>query len=234
MAKRNPKNNKIINYICNHSDDSITKKLELVYLDRDHDLYANYKKINYIYFPVTSIIAILNLLEDGSSPEIATIGIDGVAGIDCFFGNYCETKRLITQSSGYAYRLTVAEAINYFETDKQFQKVILKYANFLFTQASQIAACNRYHNIEEQLSRFLSTSMDRWNKNRISLTHQRIANLLGVRRPTISEASAKLSEKKIIHYHRGCVTILDQDKLNDKACECYNIIKSEADKVYIV
>jgi CRP-like cAMP-binding protein len=235
MAKLSgPNANKILHFMSMHSNKSFTNDLERCYLERDHALYTSTRKIDYIYFPTTSIIAILNLLEDGSSPEIATIGMDGVAGTDCFFGNFCETKKLITQSAGYAYRLKVNDALRYFETDKKFQAIILKYTNFLFIQAAQIAACNRFHHIDKQVCRFLLTSIDRWNKNRISLTHQRIANLLGVRRPSVSEASSKLSEQKIIHYHRGCVTVLDKSALSNKSCECYDVIKNEADKVYLV
>lgn len=231
MAKtQHPNMNKILNFIHSQSNEQLTHHLELIYLNRDRDLYSN-KKIDYIYFPTTSIIAILNLLEDGSSPEVATIGMDGVAGVDYFFGSFCETKRFTTQNAGYAYRLNVNVALNIFKTDEAFTKIILKYANFLFIQAAQIAVCNRFHYIDEQVSRFLLTSLDRWDNNKISLTHQRIANLLGVRRPSVSEASGKLSEQNIIHYHRGCVTVLDKAALITQSCECYGVIKNEAGKV---
>lgn len=205
--------------------------LELMALPRDCDIYQKAGKIDYIYFPISSIVAIVNTLEDGTSPEVAVIGNDGLVGFSTFMGTQLPTSRVVVQSAGFGYRIKATIAKKLFESDPEFRSLILRYIHVLFTQSAQIAACNRYHNIEQQVCRFLLTSLDRWNSNRISLTHQRVADLLGVRRAGVSEVSAKLADTGYIKYHRGCVTVLDRSGLETNACECYQVIKTETDSL---
>lgn len=232
MARKStPQHNRLLSLLPPQFFSLLEPHLEWVQLERDKDLYFDVKKINYIYFPVTCIVAILNVLLDGSSPEVATIGNDGLVGGDLFFSYVSDTKRSVVQSAGGAYRMKATTALKLFNENEDFKNLILKYNRFLFSQTSQIAVCNRFHTVDEQVCRFLLTSLDRWNSNRISLTHLRIANLLGVRRATVSEASVKLAHQNLIKYHRGCVTILDKTGLSQHSCECYDVIKKELSNV---
>ncbi len=229
--RRNPKQNRFLARLKPAIYDQLAPHLELIALPRDYDIYQKSEKIDFAYFPISSIVAVVKLLMDGARPEVATIGNDGLVGAEVFMGTYSPTNRAIVQSSGFAYRVKINILRDLFETEHEFRNLILRYVHSLFTQSTQIAACNRYHSVEEQVCRFLLTSLDRWSSNRINLTHQRVADLLGVRRAGVSEVSADLAKQGFIKYHRGCVTILDRTGLEKSVCECYRVIKSEIDSI---
>jgi len=229
LNRRNPLKNRLLARLQPEVLNRFLPDLELTSLPRDCDIYHLAGKIDFVYFPISSIIAVVNVLQDGASPEVAAIGNDGLVGIDLFMGASSLTSRVVVQSAGFGYRIQAGTIKKIFDTEPEFRALIMRYIHVLFTQSAQIAACNRYHSIEQQVSRFLLTSLDRWSSNRISLTHQRIADLLGVRRAGVSEVSAKLAEAAYIKYHRGCVTVLDRVGLESQACECYQVIKKEID-----
>lgn len=228
---RNPKQNRFLARLKPVVYERLLPDLELITLPRDYDIYQKSEKIDFAYFPVSSIVAVVKLLMDGATPEVATIGNDGLVGAEVFMGGYSPTSRAIVQSAGFGYRVKIDTIRDLFETEPEFRNLTLRYVHALFTQSAQIAACNRYHSLEEQVCRFLLTSLDRWSSNRINLTHQRIADLLGVRRAGVSEVSASLAKHGHIKYHRGCVTILDRTGLEKSVCECYQVIKTEIDSI---
>lgn len=228
-GRRNPQNNVFLSRLNPDIYQQLLPDLQLVPLPRDWDIYQNAGKIDFIYFPISSIVAVVKVLMDGAAPEVATIGNDGLVGADAFMGIYSPTNRVIVQSAGWGYKVKVSVAQKLFNTEPEFRLLVLKYIHVIFAHSAQIAACNRYHHLEQQVCRFLLTSIDRWESNRISLTHQRVADLLGVRRPSVSEASANLAKLGLINYHRGCVTILDRAGLEKRVCECYKVIKQEND-----
>jgi CRP-like cAMP-binding protein len=229
ISRRSPKNNVFLSKLSPAVYEQLLPDLQIISLPRDCDIYQTSGKIDYIYFPISSIIAVVKILMDGEAPEIATIGNDGVVGTDGFMGVYSLTSRVIVQSSGMAYRLKMSVAKKLFDTEPEFRHLVLRYIHVIFSHSAQIAACNRYHQLQQQVCRFLLTSLDRWSSNRISLTHQRIADLLGVRRSGVSEVSSNLAKLELIKYHRGCVTVLNRAGLEKIVCECYKVIKQEAD-----
>jgi len=231
LNRRNPLNNRLLARLKPEVLNRLVPDMELTSLPRDCDIYHHSGKIDYVYFPISSIIAVVNVLQDGASPEVAAIGNDGLVGIDVLMGAHSMTSRVVVQSAGFGYKIRAGIVKNIFDTEPEFRALIMRYIHILITQSAQIAACNRYHSIEQQVSRFLLTSLDRWSSNRISLTHQRIADLLGVRRAGVSEVSAQLAEAGYIKYHRGCVTVLEREGLESQACECYQVIKTEIDKL---
>ncbi|MES2579097.1 MAG: Crp/Fnr family transcriptional regulator [Pseudomonadota bacterium] len=228
-GRRTPKNNVFLSRLSPVIYEQILPALELISFPRDCDVYQKAGKVDFIYFPISSIVAVVKVLMDGESPEIATIGNDGLVGADAFMGVYSPTNRVIVQSAGMAYRLKTSVAKKLFDTEPEFRALVLRYIHVIFSHSAQIAACNRYHHLEQQVCRFLLTSLDRWSSNRINLTHQRVADLLGVRRSGVSEVSANLAKLGLIKYHRGCVTILDRAGLEKMVCECYQVIKQEND-----
>ncbi len=227
MTLHHPPKNRLMRLLNAETLSKLEKNLSICRLARDDDMFQHVIQIDYIYFPITSIIAVINHLDDGPAPEVATIGNDGIVGIDALIGAESQTRKYIVQSAGTAYRIQADLIRKIFDEDADFRDKLLKYINTLFAQAAQIAVCNRFHTIDQQLCRFLLSSIDRWDSHRISLTHQRVANLLGVRRPSVSEASAKLAHAGYIHYQRGCVTILNKTGLEQQACECYKVMKKE-------
>ena len=228
-GRRSPKQNRFLVRLTLAIYERLLPDLELIALPRDCDIYLKAGKIDFVYFPISSIVAVVKVLMDGATPEVATIGNDGVVGVDIFMGSNSGTSRVIVQSAGFGYRVKISVVKDLFETEPEFRDLILRYIHTLFAQSTQIAACNRYHNIEQQVCRFILTSLDRWASNRISLTHQRVADLLGVRRAGVSEVSASLAKHGYIKYKLGCVTVLDRTGLEKSVCECYKVIKGEID-----
>ena len=228
-GRRSPKQNRFLARLTPAIYEQLLPGLELIALPRDCDIYHKAGKIDFVYFPISSIVAVVKVLMDGTAPEVATIGDDGVVGADIFMGANSGTTRVVVQSAGFGYRVKMSVVKDLFETEPAFRDLILRYIHTLFIQSAQIATCNRYHNVEQQICRFLLTSLDRWASNRISLTHQRVADLLGVRRAGVSEVSANLAKHGYIKYHRGCVTVLDRTGLEKSVCECYKMIKAEID-----
>jgi len=230
IGRRSPKNNRLLAKLNESLYAKLLPELEIVSLPRDCDIFHHTKKIDFIYFPISSIIAMVRVLENGASPEVAAIGNDGLVGANLFMGSTdILTNKVIVQSAGFAYRVKATTAQKLFDAEADFRELVLQYIHSLFVQSSQLAVCNRFHNIDQQVCRFLLTSLDRWSTNRISLTHQRIADLLGVRRAGVSEVSASLARAGYIKYHRGCVTVLNREALESRVCECYQVIKTELD-----
>jgi len=227
-GRRTPKSNVFLSKLSSAIYEQILPDLQLISLPRDCDIYRTAGKIDYIYFPISSIVAVVKVLMDGEAPEVAVIGNDGIVGTDAFMGVYSPTSRAIVQSAGMAYRVKTSVAKKMFDTEPEFRSLVMRYIHVIFSHTAQIAACNRYHHLQQQVCRFLLTSLDRWASNRISLTHQRISDLLGVRRSGVSEVSSNLAKLGLIKYHRGCVTILDRDGLEKMVCECYKVIKQES------
>lgn len=227
LNRRDPKNNLFLAKLKPSIYEQLSPELQLVSLPRDCNIYQKTSEIDYVYFPISCIVAVVKVLLDGAAPEVAAIGNDGVVGTDVFMGLNSPTSHVIVQSAGFSYRVRVQAVKHLFENEIEFRNLVLRYINTLFIQSTQIAACNRYHNVEQQVCRFLLTSLDRWSSNRISLTHQRVADLLGVRRASVSEVSATLAKAGYIKYQRGCVTIIERTGLEKNVCECYRVVKTE-------
>jgi CRP-like cAMP-binding protein len=186
----------------------------------------------YAHFPTSSIVSVLNPMEDGASPEVAVIGNDGVVGIALLMGGAVTTNtRAVVQSAGHGFRIRARVLQAAAEDDVPLRHLMLRYAQSLFTQMSQAAACNRFHKVEQQVCRLLLTCMDRWASNRLSLTHERMSGLLGVRREGVTAASGNLATAGLISYRRGCVTVLDRPGLEARVCECYDVVRTEVDRL---
>jgi CRP-like cAMP-binding protein len=182
--------------------------------------------LQYIYFPTTAIVALVYMLEDGSSAETALIGNEGMVGMSRLIGgsNPCHG---IVQSAGSGYRIKASLLKKEFDQAGPVFHVLLRYLQTLITQSAQTAVCNRHHSVEQQLCRFLLTALDRLASNSISMTHELIASMLGVRREGVSEAAGNLQRAGIIKYSRGKIDVLARPKLEKTACECYAVLKSQ-------
>jgi len=225
---RTPKQNHLLAALPTKAYERLAPHLELVVLPRGSAIYEPGIAQEYAYFPTSSIVSVLIPMEDGSSPEVAVIGNDGVVGIAVLMGGAATTNtRAVVQSAGHGFRIraTVLQAAA--EDEAPLRHLMLRYAQSLITQMAQAAACNRLHSVDQQLCRLLLMCMDRWTSNRLSLTHERMSNLLGVRREGVTGASGNLAAAALISYRRGCVTILDRSGLEARVCECYATVKTE-------
>jgi len=194
-------------------------------------LYESGSRQGHVYFPTTSIVSLLYVMQDGSSAEIAVVGNEGVVGIALFMGGETTPSRAVVQSAGYAYRLKGGRLKDEFERGGPLQYLLLRYTQALITQMAQTAVCNRHHAVEQQLCRWLLLSLDRLPSNELTMTQELIANMLGVRREGVTEAAGKLQAAGLINYSRGKITVLDRPKLEARVCECYAVVKRESDRL---
>jgi CRP-like cAMP-binding protein len=205
--------------------------LQPVSLELGEVVYESGEELEFIYFPTTAIISLLYIMENGSTAEIGMAGNDGLVGIALFMGGSTTPSRAVVQSAGNAFRLRSSALRSAFGQGGVFQKILLRYTQSLMTQISQTAVCNRLHAVEKQLCRWLLINHDLLQTNELVMTHDLIANMLGVRREGVSIAAGHLQKEGLIRYVRGTITILDRPGLEAAACECYQVVKDEYDRL---
>jgi CRP-like cAMP-binding protein len=194
-------------------------------------LYESGSRQDYVYFPTSSIVSLLYVMEDGASAEIAVVGNEGMVGVSLFMGGETTPSRAIVQSAGWAFRLSGQLLKREFTRAGPMQHLLLRYTQALLTQMAQTAVCNRHHSVDQQLCRWLLLSLDRLPSNKLTMTQELIANMLGVRREGVTEAAGKLQIAGLIRYSRGRITVMDRPGLEARACECYNVVKRESDRL---
>lgn len=200
--------------------------LEPVSLNLSQVLFSPDDLIQHVYFPTTSIVSLLTDLEDGSGMEVGLVGHEGLVGISAILGG-SETKVATVQAEGTAMKIKADELRQEFQRSGVLQMALLRYTHALMTQISQSVVCNARHPVEGRLTRWLLMYHDRLGRDQFELTHEFMANMLGVRRAGISEAAGKLQKMGFIRYHHGHITILDRNGLEEFACECYPTIKEK-------
>ncbi len=184
-----------------------------------------------MYFPASGIVSLLKVMNDGAAAEIAVVGNEGMVGIALFMGGETTPSRAVVQSAGRAYRLDAARLKVEFARGGALQRLLLRYTQALITQMTQTAVCNRHHQLEQQLCRWLLLSLDRLASSELVMTQQLIANMLGVRREGVTEAAGRLQADGLISYRRGRINVLDRAKLEERACECYAVVRRESDRL---
>jgi len=206
-------------------------QLELVDLPQGHVLCESGGTMSHVYFPTTAIVSLLYVMEDGSSAEIAIVGNEGLVGIALIMGGDSTPSRAVVQSAGAAYRLRAATMKDEFDHSPAVLHLVLRYTQALITQMAQTAVCNRHHSLDQQLCRLLLLSLDRLPGSELLMTHELIANMLGVRREGVTEAAVKLQASGLIRYSRGRINVLDRHGLEKRTCECYGVVKKEYDRL---
>ena len=194
-------------------------------------LYESGDQLQHIYFPTTSIVSLLYVMEDGHPGEIAIVGNEGMVGIALFMGGETTPSRGVVQSAGFCYRMAGKPFKEEFMRAGPMQRLMLRYTQALITQMAQTAVCNRHHSIDQQLARWLLLSLDRLSSNDLVMTQELIANMLGVRREGVTEAAGKLQTLGLILYSRGRTSVLDRPGLEQRSCECYAVVKREFDRL---
>jgi CRP-like cAMP-binding protein len=194
-------------------------------------VYESGDRQRVVYFPTTSIVSLLYVMEDGASAEIAIVGNEGLIGIALFMGGETTPSRAIVQSAGAAFQLDAQILKQEFIRGGPVQRLLLRYTQALITQMAQTAVCNRHHSIDQQLCRWLLLSMDRLPSNELKMTQELIANMLGVRRSGVTEAALKLQDAGLIRYGHGHIQVLDRPGLEKRVCECYRVVKREFDRL---
>jgi len=186
---------------------------------------------SHIYFPTSAIISWVHVLENGASTEIAMIGREGVVGFYLLSGASHAPNRSVVQIAGQAIRIRRSSVMESLQDVPCLQRVLLRFNQALITQMAQTAVCNRHHTLDQQLCRLLLLTLDRQDGTTISLTHEMIANMLGVRREGVSNAASRLMKEGVINYTRGRITVLDHSALKNRSCECYTVVKKAYDRL---
>ncbi|MET0621443.1 MAG: Crp/Fnr family transcriptional regulator [Pyrinomonadaceae bacterium] len=194
-------------------------------------VYESGGRMSHIYFPTTAVISLLYVMENGSSAETGMVGKEGLVGIALFMGGDTMPNRAVVQSAGGALRMKAQVLQDEFARGGVFQRLLLRYTQALITQMSQTAVCNRLHEIEQQLCRWLLLSHDRLDSDELAMTQELIANMLGVRREGVTAAAGRMQEQGLISYVRGRIQILDRGGLEAAACECYSVVRDEYDRL---
>jgi CRP-like cAMP-binding protein len=206
-------------------------QLELVDMPLGAVLYEPGSRLAHVYFPTTSIVSLLYVMEDGASAEIAVVGNEGIVGISLFMGGESTPSRALVQSAGRGYRLKADLMLQEFNRAGPVLHLLLRYTQALITQMAQTAVCNRHHSLDQQLCRWLLLSLDRLHTQELIMTQELIANMLGVRREGVTEAAGRLQRDGLIQYRRGHITVIDRVKLEQRTCECYAVVKKEYDRL---
>jgi CRP-like cAMP-binding protein len=205
--------------------------LERVDLPLGTVVYEPGVALPYVYFPITSIVSLLYVMANGASAEIAVVGNEGIVGVSLFMGGESTPSRAVVQSAGSGCRLDAEVMKAEFGRSVPVLHLMLRYTQALITQMAQTAACNRHHSLDQQLCRWLLLSMDRLQGNELAMTQELIANMLGVRREGVTEGALKLQKAGLIRYSRGHITVLNRAGLEERACECYAVVKREYDRL---
>jgi CRP-like cAMP-binding protein len=194
-------------------------------------LYEADEKSDYVYFPTTSIVSLLYVMEDGASAEIAVVGNEGIVGVALFMGGGSTPSRALVQSAGMGLRMAAEAFKKEFDRSVIVLHLMLRYTQALITQMAQTAVCNRHHTLDQQLCRWLLLSLDRLSGDHLVMTQKLIADMLGVRREGVTEAARKSQDAGFIHYARGHITVLERGGLEKRCCECYAVVKNEYDRL---
>lgn len=230
-AAPDPRQNQILAALPKAEYERLLPGLELVALPLGLTMSASGDHVKYLHFPVSGIVSLVYALEDGSSSEIALVGNEGLVGISIYMGGESLPSSTEVQSEGEAYRLSRSNLKHAFDQGGQLQHLALLYTQALNCQTSQTAVCNQHHLVEQQLSRWLLMSFDRLNSTRMTITQDQISHLLGVRRETVTQTVGKLQKEGLITKTRGCITVVDRAKLEERACECYAAVKKECENL---
>lgn len=228
-----PKRNQLLAALPHETRDRLLAHLIPVELPQGHVIYESGGLLDHVYFPINSIVSLLYVTAGGSSTEIGVVGNEGVVGVALFMGGSTTPSGAVVQSTGWAYRLRVDILKCEFDLGGATQHVLLRYTQALITQMAQTVVCNRYHSIDQQLCRWLLHRLDRLESNDLIMTQERIADMLGVRRPSVSEAASKLQDAGLIRYAHGHVQILDRTGLEKRVCECYRVVKRESHRLLL-
>ena len=206
-------------------------QLERVEMPLGQVLYESGTTLSHVYFPLTAIVSLLYVMENGASAEIAVVGNEGIVGISLFMGGESTPSRAVVQSAGHGFRLNAQTMKDEFNRAGPVLHLLLRYTQALITQMAQTAVCNRHHSLDQQLCRWLLLSLDRLQGNDLVMTQELIANMLGVRREGVTEAALKLQKVGLIRYARGHISVLDRAGLEQRTCECYAVVKNEYDRL---
>ena len=226
-----PSNNLILAALGSEELDRLSEHLETFELKIGEFLHMPDKRVEHVYFPTDGIVSLLAMLEGGETVETGVVGREGMVGISIVLGVDTSMSQSLVQGSGHALRMKAQSLRTFLNNGGRLQNLLLRYIHTVFSQISQTAACNRVHTLNERLARWLLLTHDRLERDRFDMTHEFLARMLGTRRAGVSIAASALREAGLIDYSRGQVVVLNRKGLEEGCCECYGVVRAEADRL---
>jgi CRP-like cAMP-binding protein len=223
--------NQLLSALPQEEFERLWPNLECVSLAFQQVLYEANQAIEYVYFPNNGIVSLVTITEDGGTVEAATVGNEGMVGISILLGVDKIPVQAISQMAGDALRMRTEVFKREITPTSSLYGLLLRYTQALISQLSQTVACNRLHSVEERCCRWLLLCQDRVRSDQFALTQETLAQMLGVRRASVSVVAAILQKAGLIRYSRGKITILDRNGLEAASCECYRVVKAEFDRL---
>jgi CRP-like cAMP-binding protein len=227
--RTNTKGKPVSNLILRSTSDSdyisLRPHLEYVSMPNHLVLHEAGGKLEFAYFPNRGMISLVVVMKDGRTAEAGIVGNEGFTGTAAAAGLNRGTLQAVVQITGDGFRIAVRALQRTLESASNLRLMLGRYAVVRSMQVAQTAACNRLHDIEQRLARWLLMTQDRVDSGSLPITHDFLATMLGTDRPSVSTAAGVLQNKKIIEYTRGAVKIVNRKKLEDSACECYRVIR---------
>ena len=226
-----PKQNHLLSALPAKDYARLLPELEPIVMPLGWVVYESGAQMRYVYFPTTAIVSLHYITASGATAETAGVGNEGVVGIALFMGGDTTSSSAVVQTAGYAYRLERHVLQDAFNRAGLLQRLLLRYTQALMTQIAQTAICNRHHTVEQQLCRWLLLTLDRLPSRELVMTQELVANMLGVRRESVTQAAGNLQDAGYIRYRRGHIAVLDREGLQLRACECYEVVKTEMSRL---
>ena len=230
LVEGNPVRNELLLGLPKQECDLIFSELTFVQL-RTHDVLQDTEEpINYAYFVDSGMVSILSVMEDGKSVEVGLTGKEGCTALQLAAGFKTSDTRAVVQIAGTAFRLDSQRLVKVLRQCPALSRRMQQYGLFLAMQGAQVAACNRLHEVDERLARWLLMTQDRAHSNTFHVTQEFLAFMLGVRRVGVTKAASALQERNLIRYSRGDITVLDRRGLKAASCGCYKADRASYDR----
>jgi len=234
-ARQDAQQNRLLAKISAEVYRKLDSELEMVNLRMGQVLFEVGERVKHLYFPSkNTMLSLLSTSEDASAVEVGVTGWEGFAGFAPLLGSDFSPHQVIVQIPGTAARVEARAFQALVQDDDKLRGLLLRYVQAVMVQVSQTALCNRVHSVEERLSRWVLVNQDRTEHHQLPLTHEFLARMLGVNRSTVSLTAATLQRAGVIRYSRGKFVIVDRDRLEEIACDCYGIVKEQYKRLGVI
>jgi len=231
IPRHTPRQNHLLAALPAGAYDRLLPDLEPRPLPLGWTIHGAGDREKYVYFLTAGIVSRFHVMENGASAEFAITGREGVIGVASFLGGESTPNQAVVLSPGYSFRVAADALTSEFERGGPLAHLLLRYTQALITQTGQNVACNRHHSLEQRLCRWILSCLDRLPTNELTMTHELIAEMLGVRRVGVTEALGKLQEARLIQCSRGHIAVLDRPRMEARVCECHAVVRKEYDRL---
>jgi CRP-like cAMP-binding protein len=224
--------NRLLGALPPEEFEQIRPKLDCVQVRQRELLFDAESPIRYVYFPETMVVSLVNIFTEGRTVEVGTAGCEGMAGLPIFLGDDASSLRVFAQIAGTASRMEAETFRRLASPPSAFHQVLLRYTQAFLTQVAQTAACNGAHLVDQRCARWLLMTHDRVEGDELSLTHEFLAFMLGVRRAGVTVSLGALENAGLVQQKRGRVRIVDRAGLEKVSCECYRVVRAHYERLF--